>query len=166
MDKNEIKAKQQEILDLIKEFCDEKLNAEYFELSEKVFGKLGRKKMVPFEIGKVKTWAAGVVHALGTTNFLFDKSSEPCISVNDICSFFDVATSTVSGKSKEIREMLKISRWDSEFSTKRMTESNPFTSFVTVDGQIVPINSLPEPYKTIALQARAEGKQISFTTEK
>ena len=166
MDKEQIKQLQQQILNLIKDFCDQKLNEEYFEISERVLQKLGRKKVVPFQSGQPKTWAAGVVHAVGTINFLFDKASEPYVSVNEIGNFFDVATSTVSGKSKQIRDMLKMDRWDNEFSTKHMNESNPFTSWVTVDGLIVPIDGLPEPYKTIALQAKAEGKNISFSTKK
>ncbi len=166
MDKEEIKQRQQEILDLIRRFCDEKLDEEYFDISERVLQKLGRKKAVPFQTGKIETWAAGIIHAVGTINFLFDKTSEPYVSVNEIGTFFGVATSTVSGKSKEIRDMLKMDRWDKEFSTKRMNESNPFTSWVTVDGLIVPIDGLPEPYKTIALQAKAEGKTVSFSTKR
>ena len=166
MDKEQIKQREQEILDLIKQFCDQKLNEEYFEISEKLLHKLGRKKDVPFKTGNTKTWAAGVIHAVGTINFLFDKSFEPYVSVNDIAYFFDVATSTTLGKSKQMRDMLKIGNWDNEFSTKNTLDSNPFANMVTVDGMIVPISSLPEPYKTMALEAKAEGKQLSFKTKK
>jgi hypothetical protein len=45
-----------------------------------------------------------------------------------------------------------------------MSESNPIANFVMVDGIIVPLDTLPEQYQIAVKQARAEGKDISFTT--
>lgn len=42
--------------------------------------KLGRKREVPFQRGKIEIWAAAVVYAIGSPNFLFDKSFEPYMS--------------------------------------------------------------------------------------
>jgi len=55
--------------------------------------------------------------------------------------------------------------WDSEFSTKNMQDSNPFADLVMVDGFMVPIDTLPEEHQKAVRQARAEGKDISFTTQ-
>ena len=54
--------------------CKEKLNEEYFQLIIELACKLARKRPSPFLLGATKTWAAGIIHALGTVNFLFDKS--------------------------------------------------------------------------------------------
>ncbi|MDR1591475.1 MAG: DUF6398 domain-containing protein, partial [Prevotellaceae bacterium] len=101
---------------------------EYAALAQKMVQKLGRKRNVPFETGKTEIWAAAVIHALGKINFLFDKSFQPYASVAQIYEYFDTKQSTVANKSKEIREMLNLSYWDSEFSTESMADKNPFAS--------------------------------------
>jgi len=98
--------------------------------------KLGRKRNVPFVTGQTTIWAAAVIHALGTINFLFDKSSKPYISIDEINDFFGTKKSTTGNKSKEIRDLLKFGYWDGEFSTKRMARSNPFANFIMVNGFI------------------------------
>jgi hypothetical protein len=165
MDKQQIQERQQLIIDLIGEFCTQKLNKEYFELSKRLMQKLGRKRNVPFETGKPEVWAAGVIHALGTINFLFDKSFEPYVTIDEINNFFDTSKSTTGAKSKQIRDLLKLDIWDKEFSTSRIQDGNPFAKMVMVDGFLVPLNTLPEAYQEMVRQARAEGKDLSFTSD-
>jgi hypothetical protein len=164
MEKQKIQERQQKILDLIRQFCTKKLNEEYFDLSERLTAKLGRKRNIPFATGQSEVWAAAIIHALGTINFLFDKSSEPYVSIDEINEFFKTNKSTTSNKSKQIRDLLKLDRWDDEFSTKRMRNSNPFNNLVMVDGLILPLDTLPGEYQEMVRQARAEGKDISFNT--
>jgi hypothetical protein len=166
MDKEKIMEKQEHIIQLVKSFCGEKLNEEYAALAEKLVCKLGRKRNVPFETGQAQIWAVAVIHALGTINFLFDKSSAPYVSIDEINDFFGTKKSTTGNKSKEIRDLLKLGYWDSEFSTRGMTNKNPFADLVMVDGLIVPIDTLPEEYQKIARQAMAEGRKISFSIKK
>jgi len=165
MEKEKIIEKQQEIIQLVKKFCNEKLNEEYATLAEKLICKLGRKRNVPFVTGQTSVWAAAVIHALGTINFLFDKSFEPYVSIDEINDFFGTKKSTTGNKSKEIRDLLKLGYWDKEFSTGRMTNNNPFANFVMVDGFMVPVSELPEEYQEIVRQARADGGSISFSTK-
>ncbi len=101
-------------------FCTQKLDEEYFQLSQKLIKKLGRKRNVPFESGKIEIWAAGIIHALGLINFLFDKSFEPYVTVNEINDHFGTKQSTVTGKSKQIRDLLKLSHFDKDFSVGNM----------------------------------------------
>lgn len=165
MDKQQIKERQTEIIDLVRKFCTEKLDEEYSELSKKLVEKLGRKRNVPFVTGQPQIWAAAIIHALGTINFLFDKSAKPYISVDDLNDFFGTNKTTTGNKSKQIRDLLKLDRWDKEFSTKRMSNSNPLKNFVMVDGFIVPLDTLPEQYQLVVQQARAEGRDISLMTK-
>ena len=164
MEKQKLQVRQQQILDLVKQFCTDKLDDEYFELAERLIAKLGRKRNVPYSTGQIEVWAAAIIHALGTINFLFDKASEPYVSVDVINAFFKTNKSTTGNKSKLIRDLLKLDRWDDEFSTKRMHDSNPFKNLAMVDGLIVPLDTLPEEYQEIVRQARAEGKDIAFNT--
>ena len=165
MDKQIIQERQQKIIELVRDFCAKKLNEEYFELSERLVQKLGRKRSQPLATGQLQIWAAAVIHALGTINFLFDKSAEPYVSIDEINNYFGTNKTTTGSKSKQIRDLLKLDRWDKEFSTQRMSNSNPFANLVIVDGLVVPLGSLPEQYQIAVRQARAEGKDISFTTK-
>ena len=70
MEKEKIIEKQKEIIQLAKSFCNEKLNEEYSTLAEKLICKLGRKRNVPFVSGQTAIWAAAVIHAIGTINFV------------------------------------------------------------------------------------------------
>ena len=139
MEKKEILERQQHIIDLIKPFCTQKLDDEYFDIAERLVKKLGRKRSVPFVTGQPQIWAASVIHAIGTINFLFDKASQPYDTVDDISHFFGTNKTTTTSKSKQIRELLKMSNWDNEFSTKRMMERNPFANLVMINGFIVPL---------------------------
>ena len=137
MDKEAIIKKQQEIILLAKNFCDEYLDNDYAELSEKLICKLGRKRNVPFVTGQTSIWAAAVIHALGTINFLFDKSFEPYTTVGVINDFFGTKQSTVGNKSKQIRDLLKLGFWDAEFSTSHTKKGNPFASLMNIGGFII-----------------------------
>lgn len=82
------------------EICAKHLNEEYAELARYATAALCRKRPSPLTSGKPKTWACGVVYALGFVNFLSDKSHEPYMTVADLCALFGVATSTGGNKSK------------------------------------------------------------------
>ena len=66
-------AKYMEVAEIIEAFCDEKMNAEYKELCLKALAKLCRKRPSPLASGKARTWACGIVYAIGQNNFIFDK---------------------------------------------------------------------------------------------
>ncbi|HOV84657.1 MAG TPA: DUF6398 domain-containing protein [Paludibacteraceae bacterium] len=150
---------------MTKAFCSEKLNDEYAQFCEKLIKKMGRKRDVPFQRGKLEIWAAAVIHAIGSINFLFDKSFEPYLTTDEINEYFGTKNSTVSSKAREIREMFRLQYYDSEFSTQRMTDSNPFNNMVMVDGFIVPLDMLPENLQQEVRAARAKGEDIEFYTE-
>ena len=137
-DKDKIQCRYNEILEQLRAFCSAKLNDEYFELTEKLLGKMARKRHVPFETGKIEIWAAAIIHALGMVNFLFDPSQVPHVKVGEINDFFGTKQSTVGNKSKEIRDMFKLRQWDSEFATREMQEQNPYNRLMVLsNGMIV-----------------------------
>lgn len=54
MDKQALKERQQQILSLIRGFCTEKLNEEYYTLSEKLIQKLGARKILFLRGGRYR----------------------------------------------------------------------------------------------------------------
>jgi hypothetical protein len=124
--KEQIKQKEQEIVDMAKKLCLEKINEEYASLAEKMILKLGRKRDVPFISGKSEIWATAVIHAIGQINFLSDRSFLPCLSLDGLCEYYGCNKSTVGSKAGQIKKMLKLAPFDEEFSTKHSQEINPF----------------------------------------
>jgi hypothetical protein len=166
MDKKEIKEREKKLLELTGIFCSQKLDDDYFQLCEKLIKKMGRKREVPFKRGKLEIWAAAVIYAIGSINFLFDKSFEPYITAQQISDYFGTKKSTVSNKARQIREKFKLTMFDNEFATQHMNETNPFNDLVMVDGFIVPLSSIPENLQELVRKERAEGRDIEFTTER
>jgi len=82
------------------------------------------------------------VHAIGTVNFLFDKSNKPYASVGDICSYFKTNQSTTVQKSKLIRDMFKMTYFDPEFSTATNAKDNPLNDLVFINGLLIPKDML------------------------
>ncbi len=165
MTKEEIKIKEKKLLELTGSFCAQELDEDYYRLCEKLILKLGRKRDVPFKSGNIEIWAAAVIHAIGSINFLFDKSYEPYVTAEQISEYFGTKKSTVSSKAKLIKDMFKMGYYDSEFSTQHMVENNPFNSMVMVNGFIVPLSSIPEDLQELVKEERAEGRDVEFTTE-
>ena len=118
-----IQEKMHTLIKMTTEFCDTYLNEEYKQLSEKLIRKMARKRDVPFLYGRIEIWAAAVVYALGTLNFLFDKKFEPYIAPDDICSYFRTNLSTTYQKSKKIRDMFKLKYGNEEFTTRYVIEN-------------------------------------------
>lgn len=160
------KEKEQQLIKLVSSFCQDKLNEEYEQLCIELIRKLGRKRNVPFMTGKLEIWAASVIYTIGNLNFLFDKSFEPYIPSSEIHDYFGTKSSTVSAKSKLIRDTLKLDRiFNNDFATGHMIDINPLNQLVIVDDMIVPIESLPEEYQQMVKEARANGEDISFRTK-
>ena len=81
---NNVSEQFNEIYSILSNLCSEKLNDEYLILCVQLAVKIARKRPSPFLSGRVKTWAAGIIHAIGTVNFLFDKSQTPHMTSRDL----------------------------------------------------------------------------------
>ena len=122
------------IVALTDPFCAEHLNAEYAELCRKMAAALGRKRPSPLLGGKTNTWAAAIVHAVGSNNFLFDRSQPLYISAADLAAAFGLATSTVGNKSRVIRDALKMHNYDWHWALPSKVDTYPGAWYISVDG--------------------------------
>jgi Domain of unknown function (DUF6398) len=138
-----MQAKFAEITALTDGFCTQHLNAEYAQLCRHLTAALCRKRPSPLTTGKAKTWACGIVHAIGMANFAFDSSQEPHISASEMYKIFGVGASTGQGKSKQIRDLMKIRQMDAEWCLPSMIDKNPLIWMLSVNGLIIDIRSAP-----------------------
>ncbi len=143
----------QEICTILSNMCTQKLNAEYFSLCTELAAKLARKRPSPLLTGNSKTWAAGIIHALGTTNFLFDKLQSPHMASKELCEWFALGQSTISGKSKMIRELFNIGPLDPKWCLPSKMMDNPLVWMVAFDGYIVDVRSAPYEMQVTAYEA-------------
>ncbi|HHF7375622.1 DUF6398 domain-containing protein [Legionella bozemanae] len=131
------------IIAIIEKLCNEHFNREYYDLAHELTAKLARKKPSPLVSGRSNTWTAGIIHALGMVNFLFDKSQNPHLSSQDLSSWFGLSQSTISAKSKSIRDLFKIRQMDPKWTLPSRIEDNPFVWMVSVNGFIVDVREAP-----------------------
>lgn len=140
------------ITSLTDDFCEAQLNEEYAEMCRLMTAKLCRKRPSPLASGRAKNWAAGIVHAVGTVNFAFDRSLTPHIAVSDISDYFGVGKGSPAGKSKIIRDLLKIGLMDPEWTLPSRMDDNLMAWTIMVDGLIMDARYLPRQIQEIAFQ--------------
>lgn len=136
-DKQRLQALQRQLTQMTAAFCGEHADAEYQRLCKKLIDKMARKRTVPFLSGRVEIWAAAIVYALGSINFLFDKSFLPYATPDTLCDHFQVSKRTLAQKAKLIRDMFNLEYFDPEFSTERMAKNSPLARLTMLDGFLV-----------------------------
>lgn len=127
-----------QILQLVIGYCNQHLDNEYTEVCSRVFNNLLKENSTIFDRGKSEIWSAAIVWAVGSNNFLGDKSFEPYASLDDVCKYFNANTSSVGQKASKIRKMLNIDMFNADYQTT--TEASDFLNslVMTPEGFIVP----------------------------
>lgn len=133
-----------DITNEIRDFSDEYLNDEYYALCCELCAALCRKRPSPLNSGNSETWAAGIIHAIGTVNFLFDASQVPHVKASDIADFFDISAGTCSKKSKQIRDIMKIDTFDIKWTLPSKMDDNPMAWLIEVNGIVMDARHCPK----------------------
>ena len=139
----ELKEKYNEISAMIVNFCNQKLNKDYEELCLKLLNKLCRKRPSPLLGGRTNTWAAGIMYAIGSNNFIFDKTQELHLTAEEIASPFGISVSTAGNKANELKKMFNISFMNIEWVLPEYLEDHPAIWMLTINGLIVDIRTMP-----------------------
>ena len=100
---------------IVDRFCDERLNDDYLEVCRRLLACFCQPG-TGIERGKPESWAAGIVYEAGQLNFLTDPATQPCVPSEDVARGCGVSPATMHNKGKAIREVLDLSRWDTEFA--------------------------------------------------
>jgi hypothetical protein len=143
-----------EILRITDAFCDDQLDGEYGELCGELVGRLARKRPSPLTRGRADIWAAGVIHAVGSLNFLFDRSQQPHLSADQLAARLGVAKSTMANKAALIRKLLDLGWFEPDLTRRDVLEQSPFAWLVAVNGIILDARQLPDDLQA---EARRRG---------
>ena len=138
-----MQARYDEIVALTDAFCEAHLDVECAQVCRQMAATLGRKRLSPLQMGQVNTWAAGIVHAVATVNFLFDRSISPHTSFDELAEAFGRAKSTIGSKSKEIRDLLKIGLMDPDWTLPSRIGDNMMAWMVSINGIVLDARYLP-----------------------
>jgi len=142
----------EELTSLTNNFCSQYLNDEYAEMARKIAAALCRKRISPIQSGNLQTWAAGIIHSICTINFGFDRSQQPSINSKEISAHFGRAQSTISSKSKEVRQLLKMNQWDHNWLLPSRVIDSPMVWLISLNGFIVDARRLPRHIQEEAVE--------------
>ncbi len=140
------------IVALTDKVCHQYLNDEYADLARKLAAKLARKRPSPLLRGRPAIWACGIVYALGTVNFLFDKSQVPHMRADELCAAFGVSRSSGANKAKLIRDTFNMYQFDPNWCLPSLVDSNPWVWLLEVNGLIVDVRHMPREVQEIAYE--------------
>ena len=132
-----------EVAEIIEHFCNENLNDEYCEICLRALAKLCRKRPSPLVSGRARTWACGIVYAIGSNNFIFDKSQPIHMTAAEISDWFRLSKSTAGNKAAEISKLLDLSYFNTGFLLKSIADNNPAIWYFHVNGHIFDIRNMP-----------------------
>ena len=124
-------------------FCGQRLNDDYKKVIRSALAALSRKRPSPLLKGKDNAWAAGVVHAVGMVNFLFDPEQTPHCKAPEIYAHFGVGASAGQAKSKEARDALGMSQFSPEWTVASNMDKNPLVWMLEVNGLVVDARHMP-----------------------
>ena len=148
----DMQARFDEITQLTDAFCQTYLNDEYGQLCRELTAPLCRKRPSPLVRGKAATWACGIIHAVGMVNFLFDPSQTPHMPASQIWEYFDLSSSTMQAKSKQIRDLMGMYPMDTDWSIPSMVDKNPLIWMREVTGLIIDVRQAPREIQEAAFR--------------
>jgi hypothetical protein len=131
-------------------FCRGNLNDEYRDLARAMTAALCRKRPSPLASGQPRTWACGIMYALGQLNFLSDKATQPYMAMTDVCAAFGVGQSTGSGKARVVSDALHTYRMDPAWMLPSIVDRNPLVWMAEVNGFLVDLREMPREVQEIA----------------
>ena len=133
-----------EITRLTDAVCRDHVDEEFAQLCRKLAAALARKRPSPLARGKPEIWACAIVYALGTVNFLFDKTQTPYLRADELCSLFGVSQSSAANKARQIRDMFDMVQADPRWYRPSQMNDNPLAWMVMVNGFIVDVRKMPQ----------------------
>lgn len=131
------------IVRVIDDVCAKHLNDEYKTLAHQLASALARKRPSPITRGKPEIWACGILYALGTVNFLWDKSQTPHMRADELCKACGVSSASGTAKAKEIRTMFKMHQLDPNWCLPSKLDNNPLVWMLSVNGFLMDIRDAP-----------------------
>ena len=138
------------ILALTGAFCRDHLDDDYRNLAQRMAATLCRMRTSPVSSGQPRTWACAIIYVLGQINFLSDRSTQPYMTMAELCRTFGVGQSTASAKARLISLALKTHQLDPKWSLPSLLDANPLVWMAEMNGILVDLRQMPREVQEIA----------------
>ena len=132
-----------QIASLVTDFCRQYLSDDYEVLCLRLLEKLCRKRPSPLLSGRVNTWAAGIVYAIASNNYIFDRSQPIHMTADELSAPFGISKSTAANKAAQISRLCGVSRYDVQWLLPELVDSSPQVWYLQVNGIIIDIRCAP-----------------------
>ncbi|NME81803.1 DUF6398 domain-containing protein [Clostridium sp. SM-530-WT-3G] len=152
--------KYEEVIGKINSFSNEYLNKEYNDICVEATKLLFLNNETIVKKGKSDSWAAGIVHAIGSVNGLFDSKEEPYIKALDLYKKFGVSSSTGSNKSKEVKSLLGINEDNKKWILSSVNEKDSNESPMKNEAATTAVNQKNNADKLIISNKYVEAQRI------
>lgn len=130
--------------------CRQRLSEEYAELCRRMAAALCRKRFSPLEGGQAASWACGIAYAVGSVNFLFDKTQNLHLTAQELSGLFGVSQSNAAAKATQIRKLLGLVPFHPEWSLPSRVDDNPLVWMLSVNGVIMDVRTAPREVQELA----------------
>lgn len=138
-----------EMLEILEDFCTTHLNDEYLDSCYRLAADLCQDGS-PILSGKAKSWAAGLIWAIGRVNFLSDPSFQPCLTQKQFAAAIGVSPATISAKCGEIWDGLELMPMDADYTVASRLQDNPLIWMVEINGFILDLRTAPRDVQQAA----------------
>lgn len=132
-----------EMLQHLDACCSAHLNDDYRTLLHRAVTALAAQQPSPLLEGYAASWCAGLVHAIGNANFLFERSQTPHGTIKTIQDCFGVSSSVVYAHSKKARELLQIEPLAKRWTLAAFQQPSADPQLIKVNGMTIDIRKLP-----------------------
>ena len=143
-----------QIVRLTDAFCAEYLDEEYAEMCQFMTADLCELQPSPLDRGRVPTWAAGIVFAVGSINFVNDPGFDPNLSTAELAQLLQVSEGTLYNKRKQIEKALGVMPFDPNYTVTSMMDVNPLVWMVEINGFPMDIRDAP---RAMQIEAHEQG---------
>lgn len=140
------------IVHLTDEVCTKHLNTECRDLARDMAAALCRKRPSPLASGQPRTWACAILYELGRVNFLSDPSTQPHMTLAELCAALGVGQSTASAKARVIANTLGVNRLNPSWMLPSLVETHPLVWMADVNGVLVDLRTMPREVQEIAFE--------------
>ena len=148
-----LRARFDRIVERTDAIATEHLNGEYSDFARRMAAALARKRPSPLESGQPRTWAAGILYAVGWVNFLSDPTGDPHMTTAELADKAGVGQSTIAAQFGKIRSALNLRRFSPEWTLPARLADNPLVWILKVNGLLVDIRTMPREAQVAACDA-------------
>jgi hypothetical protein len=99
-------------------------------------------------------WIAGIIHAAGFVNFLWDPDQKPYMRAADIAAQFGIGNGTTVARSKVIQQALGVCQLDPRYCRRSLLQDNPYVWFIQMpNGILIDARTQPREVQEVLVDA-------------